>query len=649
MVSMASQALLPADWKPIDPADLTRKVGLVEKDADAEAIFWEVRIGDEVVNREPRTVRSQYLRIKIFTNRGRDRRSTVAIPIFPRHHITGVEGRTIQPDGSVVELQKDAIFERALNKTGDLRIKSLSFTLPGVEPGSIIEYRWRDEGDLKQFERYQKLEFQSDIPFRTIQYWVKPYTAPGFPWVMNGISFHCQPTPLQKDINGYVTTTLNDIPAFKEEPWSPPAEQLRAWTLLYYKPQFAKEDPDQFWLGHGKEAYNRYKPSLKAGRAIQEKAAALTAKAASPEEKVLLLVDFCKTAIKNSQTEAASAEERQQKGANKSPEDTLTQGIGTVEDIRFLFAALATAAGFETRVAELSNRQNALFDRRFTDPFFLTGRAIAVKIGDAWHFYDPSATYVPRGMLAWSYEGVDALITDPKESVFVTTPASKPEQTVVRRQGVFRLNEDGALEGDVTIEFTGHEASAGKGTGEKQSDSQREAVLKNMLKRYAGAAEVSNIKIDNMNDPDKPLTYRCHIQVPGYAQRTGKRLFFAPSFFQQNVPARFPVKERKYLVYFRYPWVDEDKVTFELPAGFQLEEPRVPAPIPLGKLGGYEVHARVVNKTQFVFERRLVCGDNGIVVVPVSAYPALKDAFDAIAQSDGQSISLIQTAAETAH
>ena len=34
------------DWRPIDPAHLALKEPVVEKDADAEALFWEVRIND---------------------------------------------------------------------------------------------------------------------------------------------------------------------------------------------------------------------------------------------------------------------------------------------------------------------------------------------------------------------------------------------------------------------------------------------------------------------------------------------------------------------------------------------------------------------------------------------------------------------------
>jgi hypothetical protein len=62
------------DWRPVDPAELALKTSSVEKDADAEALIWEVRVSDEVDGSTVRTVLSHYLRIKIFTERGRERR-----------------------------------------------------------------------------------------------------------------------------------------------------------------------------------------------------------------------------------------------------------------------------------------------------------------------------------------------------------------------------------------------------------------------------------------------------------------------------------------------------------------------------------------------------------------------------------------------
>src|SRR5216684_5071131 len=80
LLSFSAFAVTSEDWKPIDPADLALKAPVVEKDADAEAIFWEVRVADEVDGNVPRTVMNHYIRIKIFTERGRESQSRVDIP-----------------------------------------------------------------------------------------------------------------------------------------------------------------------------------------------------------------------------------------------------------------------------------------------------------------------------------------------------------------------------------------------------------------------------------------------------------------------------------------------------------------------------------------------------------------------------------------
>lgn len=65
------------DWKPVDPSDLVLKESKVEKDADAEAIFWDVRVDD---SDEGSLVFNHYLRIKVFNERGKEAFSKVDIP-----------------------------------------------------------------------------------------------------------------------------------------------------------------------------------------------------------------------------------------------------------------------------------------------------------------------------------------------------------------------------------------------------------------------------------------------------------------------------------------------------------------------------------------------------------------------------------------
>ena len=163
---------LAEDWKPIDPAHLAMKAPTVEKDADAEVIFWEARVHDD--RESYRTVFNHYLRIKVFTERGKESQSKVDLGSIGDVNISDIAGRTIKPDGTIVELKKDAVFERTAVKFGSIKVKVKSFAMPGVEPGCIIDYRWKQERYLSY---YKRLYFQRDIPIQTVKYFLRPLAS----------------------------------------------------------------------------------------------------------------------------------------------------------------------------------------------------------------------------------------------------------------------------------------------------------------------------------------------------------------------------------------------------------------------------------------------------------------------------------------
>src|SRR4051794_27073970 len=94
------------DWRPITPAELQMKTGLVEADADAEAIFWDVRIDD---SSEENLSLQHYVRVKIFTDRGREKYSKFDIPFAKGMRIKDLAARVIKADGTSVEIGKDDI------------------------------------------------------------------------------------------------------------------------------------------------------------------------------------------------------------------------------------------------------------------------------------------------------------------------------------------------------------------------------------------------------------------------------------------------------------------------------------------------------------------------------------------------------------
>ena len=634
----APLALAGDDWKPVDPAHLAMKTPVVEPDADAEILLWDVRVDDQDTD----LVFTHYVRIKIFTERGKESQSQIDLPYLGSNKVKDIAGRTIKPDGSIIELKKDAVFERTIVKVSGIKVKAKSFAMPGVEPGAIIEYRWREIFPFNDANNV-RLQFQRDIPVQLVRYHIKP-----FPFISAGMAaqtFNAGDPKFTKEKDGFYMTEMTNMPAFREEPHMPPEDQVRAWTLLYYSAD-VKKKPQDYWREHGKSEYDVAKGMMKANDDVKKAAAQIVGDAATPEQKLERLYTYCQTKIKNIYDDAngMTAEERKNAKENKSPADTLKHGAGTAADIDLLFAAMASGAGFDARLARIGDRSRMFADFTFPNTYFVREFIVAVKVGDNWRFFEPSSAYCPFGMLPWRREGQQALILDSKEPVFVRTQLSTPEKSVEKRSATLALDADGTLEGDATIEYTGHLAMIKKEENDDDSQEQREASLRELIKAHLSTAEVTNIKIENVTDPAKPFVYRFHIRVPGYAERTGKRLFLQPAFFEKGEPTLFSASARKHQVYFHYTWQEEDDVTISLPPGFSLDSPDAPAPFKVSDVAAYGVKMQVLGKNEkLVFHRSWMFN---ALIFPQTSYAGVKQVFDMLHTGDSHTITFKQGTAQ---
>jgi len=502
---------LAEDWRPISPADLTSKTPVVEKDADAEALFWEVRLDDGEIDK---TVLRHYLRVKIFTPRGVEAQGRVDLAYTDGVRIGDIIGRTIKPDGTIVELKKDAVFERTILKTSKAKVRAKSFAMPGVEPGAIVEFQWRE--DRQSLAQFTRLEFQRDIPIRSVKYTIKPFVSNLFPFPMLFSIFHMPNVPLEKEKNGFYSFTLNNVRAFREEPFMPPESEVRPWILVYYaEPE--ELQPSQYWNAFGRGAFEADKADLKINGDIRKAATEAIGTTTDAEEKLRKLFDFTRTKITNPFDDAsgARAEDLAKFKENNSPADTLKRGAGTPFDIDILFGALAGAAGFDVRIARISDRSDVFFDPSFKNSYFLSTYDIAVKVGDRWRFFNPGNRYVPFGMLTWSEEGVPALIPDSKEPLFVRTQMSQPDKSMQKRTAKLRLLEDGTLEGDVQIEYTGHFANDEKEYYDALNTAEQEREVTDTVKQRLSTAQVSAIVVEGE---------RCGATAGGSISRSGSAI-----------------------------------------------------------------------------------------------------------------------------
>ena len=84
-------------------------------------------------------------------------------------------------------------------------------------------------------------------------------------------------------------------------------------------------------------------------------------------------------------------------------------------------------------------------------------------------------------------------------------------------------------------------------------------------------AKVTLTGADGWESAETPLKVEFKVEIPGYAVSTGRRLLLPAAVFQSGRKNSFQHAERKYPIYFSYPWQELDDLTVELPADCRIE------------------------------------------------------------------------------
>jgi hypothetical protein len=648
--AFSESTAIDTTWLPVTDAERALKTPLVDKDAGIEALFWRVHVRDEVKGGgDIRRVFYHYIRLKIFDEKGAERAATIDLPFSGKASILNVAGRTIKADGTEVELKKDSVYERDLVRAGSLRVRVKSFAMPGVEPGAIVEYRWQ-EVDSAVRSLYIRAQFQREFPVQKVTYFFAPVSRALTGYRMSIMAFHCTLPPFQTDRDGFQWFTLENLPAFKEEPLMPGEPNVRAWGLIFYSNQ-DHSDPEKYWSDVGREEYNRYlKPALKANGEIKQAAATATAGAKTDEEKVRALIRYIHKNLRDlfgpqvTEADRVRILKDMPKDRYRTSAETFKSGIGDADELNTLFMSMANSVDLEVRPALLGDREEIVFAPRMTERYFLRHIDMAVNIGGNWKIYDVSARDLYPGMLSWREEGMQALLSDPKNPTFIAAPVAPPEASARVRTAKFTLSDQGSIEGDIELMYSGHTAQDRRSELEGDSGARRLERLKEELAKEYPDAEVSGARIENADDPESALSVHYHVKMEGYAQRTGKRILLQPFFFQRGLAPLFAASERKFPIYFPYAWEEHDVVTFELPAGFSLDNADAPGPLSFGAPGSYSVRLATRGGHQLILTRDFVFGKGGRIFFEAGNYPQLKTIFDEIHRRDDHTISLKQTA-----
>lgn len=627
-----------ADWRPISTGEMELDGPRIEAEAGAEILLADIAIDDS--NRNA-TIYRYYYRIKVY-----DRKGVEELDRIDLHYLRGrgnsvhdVAARVVRPDGIIRELEQGDLYEREVIRYGDYREHVKSFAFPGLEPGCIVEYQWQVTifgGSANGL----RVCLQDRFPSHLVRLRIKPYRQVQSHMV-HGNTGGAQ---IVQDGAGYHLLELRHVRSFERASYPPPRDVIEPWFRLTYTRDQDLQNPEAFWLALASRLHEsgRKHTSPNHNRVRAAAKEALTGGAGSDEEKLRALFRYTRARIANLSYagHGYTPEELDKMKPNESAGDTLGRGYGYAYDVNAAFAALAAAAGYEVRLAAVGDRARDFFNRDARHHELLPDILAAVRVGDAWRLYDPGYPYVSCGELHWSNTDGMALLANPRQLHFMATPETRAADNRIVNRATLRLAADGTLSGELQSEYHGQAAVRLRHQYADLSPAKLGERVAGDLRNRLPRAVVGDVTMANQHDPEQPAVIRCQIEVAGYADAAGTRLFFNPSVFRHNATSLFPQERRACSIYFRWPWQEEDEVSITLPGGYAPERGDPPRGLRGGRNFSHELTIDTRGEDRIELRRKLMVD---VVQAPAGEYRAVKAFFDGLATADGHLLTLRQT------
>jgi Domain of Unknown Function with PDB structure (DUF3857)/Transglutaminase-like superfamily len=636
---------LAVDWPPINPEDLSM-TSIKEQPGAPAASLQREEIDDDMNN-----VHSVYQRIKILTDAGREY-ANVELPYSHRgFSIAGISGRTVHADGSVVPFEGKP-FDKTVEKNGGIRINVKSFTLPDVQVGSIIDYRYslRYEDHMLlppewevQTELFQRKAYFKFIPFQNhgsmyIQL-AHGQVANGLAWssfLGNGIQPQRHQLPISTfatthDVGFWVDLNMNDIPAFVVEPFMPPLNMLKLRVYFYYQENTKMED---YWKAEGKFWNKDVEEFVGKNRGVDEALGKVVTPTDTPEQKVRKIYTFVGSLENQDYIPERSRQEEKVLDLKviKGADNVLENHSGSHDELNRLFVSMVRAAGIPASMIWVPNRDRDIFIKQYLSTRQLESEIAIVQLAGKDVFLDPGTKFCPYGILDWRYTGVEGLRQDPKGADIGQTPPPNYTQSVTTRMARISLDEHGMVSGTVNLMFKGSTAMHRRQEAGKTDAEGRKKLLEDELREsLPGNSEIKLTNSPDWDNAESPLIAQFYVNCP-FAVAAGKRVMLQQQFFEVNEKPRFSSSDRKNAIYFHVPWQEADEVHITIPPGMEVESLAPDDTIKL-EYALYKVQHKQEAPDK-IFSRRDMIMAQGIFTP--NEYKDVKGFFDKVKTDDDQ-------------
>jgi hypothetical protein len=622
------------DWQPVTPEELKMTSEPQAPGAPAVYLYRQVDRDDQGSHEY------NFKRIKILTEEGR-KYADIELPFWKdRQNIRGIQARTVRPDGSIVNFD-GKVYEKTIVKGKGVKYLAKTFTLPDVQAGSIIEYRYTYDMDggyvfdsrwilsEELFTKRAKFSLISNHQFTLRWSWPR-----GLPPGTNA--------PEEK--SGVIRLETQNVPAFQTEDYMPPENELKFRVDFVYSGYGSTEsDPEKFWKQYGKNQYGPIDEFVGKRKAMEGAVAQIVSPNDGPEVKLQKIYARAQQ-VRNTSFESGKTEKEEKREKLKDSnnvEDVWKHGYASGAEINWLFLALARAAGFEAYPVFASGRHEYFFNPSVMNRSQLNSDLVLVKVNGKDIYLDPGTTFAPYGLLPWPETGVQGLRVDKDGGSWVRTTLPGASESRIERKASLKLTDAGDLEGKLTVTFLGLEALWRRLDQRDEDDAARKKFLEDQVKESVPAT----IHVDLTNKPDwkssaPTLVAEYDLKIPGWASAAGRRVLIPIGLFSNAERHVFEHANRVNPIYLTYPSQKIDDATIELPPGWQASS----LPPEQNNDAHVCVYAvRAENMNGMLHLRRQLTVD--FLLLDPKYYSPLRDFFQVVRTGDEQQIVVVPGAA----
>ena len=418
-------------------------------------------------------------RVKILTEQGKDRGE---IQLFHSSFVRlySIAARTVLPDGRVVDLPKDAKFERKLSKSRKYYVTSLAF--PNVEVGAILDAEYE-----LRFDNIFYLEpfyFSSDVPVRSAEI---RYLIPGSLGVQTWMR-----DPFQVGVKSEKGRDIGlrtfrawaeNLPPIPDEPYALPFQDLATQIMLVptvFDEGTVHQRLMESWAATSDLMRESWEKARRRGGDAGKKAQALAQKAgAGRRDQAAAVYAFVRDEISFDDDGTGIF----LTGTEPSADAVLRAGHGTPAEKALLLETMLDAIKLDARPVWAAPRSNGLIDAQVANPAWFDRVLVAVELGpkDGGRVYlDPTDRRLGFGRLDADYEGTAALLPDPKKPEGVVLAQSPAEQNLEKATVTLAVGEGGRLSGTGRLEISGLSATdklRWRETSEKTTEAWRDWLV----------------------------------------------------------------------------------------------------------------------------------------------------------------------------